>query len=329
MSEETESIAPVEDRYAAAGEALGELDDTFDPGETSLEELHDEVVESKEAKTEETENVEEVDESTKGDEQPEEESEEEAEKGEKPANWQWKRLREGRKELKEERAAIQEERIQLQTKTEAMGTLINDIVENPVEGLKALADRVGVDPRMVFDKIIRASVKKGPPSELEQFKEELARKEAEKAKAAEESAKARAAENEAARKAAFVQEEADKAAQIPNNEEASKLYPYLAKMDPAEIHGDVKYAMNWALENNPNATIPQLLTELNKIEGEKQAKLLERYGYTVKKDDESPIQTRQGAYPKKKASRQVVSKPRKSLEEMSPAERIAEAAKVL
>lgn len=287
----TENNSSEQSKYEAFGEALGDILPSMDEEEDSQQlEIAEDV--EKETQSEETEGTEE---------ESEVDGEKEKEKPKEPEGWQWKRLREKTKDVEtREETAKQAHAEAIQLK-EDLQQLVTDLVNDPVEGFRALAQRAGADPDVVFQKLIESNIQKGSEpeylKEIKRLERKLEERDKQREEAQRQEAERRRIEAIEAANHEMIADSCKLAADIPNNEELSAKFKNLAVLDPHDIAGRTEYAIKWAQKNAQHATLNDILSLLDEQAGEQNAKLLERMGVT--RDNETSRQkTRQAGSPK-------------------------------
>ena len=274
-SPEAEVELSLEDKYAAAGELFSDdLDDSVGL-EASTEDGADT------GQSEESEDSESA-------EARESNSEEEDKEADEPPNWKWKKVR---KMEEDSQRAVQEAQA---TKAEAeqlkaeLQDLVKSMGENPVEAFNLIAERAGLDPEEMYEKLVRAKIQKGIDSpemrEIAKLKKELADS---KKQEVEEQREAEQARFEAQREAEITRM-VNQQSQMAESPEHAAKYPNLAALDPADIAGRVRYGINWAIKNNPDVKFDDLMGTLENIAKEQNERVLKRLGARRQESVEPP-----------------------------------------
>lgn len=280
------------ERMSKAGEALVDsvMQQSVDLSTSEVEEL---FPDDHEASENTSEDEQETAEPKKDDSSEEEEESKEKDSKKEPPDWKWKRVREKEEKAKSAiQSARKAEQEAKQLKAD-LEQLADDIASNPVEAIYAIAERAGVDPDQLYERIVRSKVSQGIDSpemqEIKRLRKELAEREKketelEKKQREEQAQKAREAQ---------VSQLVNTAVNIRNSEEYKAKFPHLSVLKPARVEQAVREGIDWAVKNKPDMTFPQLLEALEEVHAEEHNELLQALGATRREQERPSNKTSQ------------------------------------
>lgn len=258
--------------YQAAGEALLASEVTEEQAEVTEEAKE----EAKPAESEPKEEQE-TQEAKAEEKQAEKEEKEEVQEPKKDTpDWRWKKLRDREAKAKQALVETQSMKNEYLKKETELKEILQDLIENPAEAFRALAERAGADPNEAYRKLVRSKLMAQDDSpqarelrELKSTVSELKKQIRQPQQATE--------EIPPEKREAVLEAATEEGLRILDNEELMQAYPNLADLDEPELEGRIRYATNWALDNPQiKITFPQLLKQLDSIEEAEVEKKIQR-----------------------------------------------------